>query len=73
MDVVDFASKLYKYLSDREQDLTDTLAAGSVKDWPDYQRLVGEIRGVAHCRAELKTLLEATTGDDEPISAGARR
>ena len=73
MDVVDFATKLYKYLGEKEQDLTDILAAGSIKDWSEYQRLVGEIRGVAHCRAELKTLLEATTGDDEPISAGARR
>lgn len=73
MDVVDFASKLYKYLGDREQALTETLATGAIKDWPDYQRCVGEIRGVAHCRAELKTLLEETTGDDEPISPGARR
>lgn len=73
MHVVDFASKLYKFLSEKEQDLTDLLATGSVKDWSDYQRLVGELRGIAHCRAELKTLLEATTGDDEPISSGARR
>lgn len=69
MEVVRFASKLYKYLGDREQDLSDLLTSGHPKDWSEYQRLLGELRGVAQCRAELKSLLEETTGDDEPFTS----
>ena len=67
MDVVDFAKYMYKMLRDREQSIADTLAYGSAKDWEHYQSLVGEIRGLAFAREELRALLEKNADDVEDL------
>ena len=63
LDVVGFAQHVYKSLREREQSISDALANGSPKNWEQYQSLVGEIRGLAFAREELKALLEKTSED----------
>lgn len=68
MDVVDFARRVYKSLGEREEDIKNMLSEGAPRNWEQYQSLVGEIRGVAFAREEMKALLEKHS-DDEPISS----
>lgn len=65
MDVVSLSKALYKAIRLREADLTEGLAAGMPANWEQYQNMVGEIRGLAYAREELKALLERTTDDVE--------
>lgn len=67
MDVVDFARSMYKLLRERELDLTQALAAGSVQSWDQYKMTVGEIRGLSFAREEMKALLEKTADDAEDL------
>lgn len=70
LDVVGFAQHVYKSLREREQSISDALANGSPKNWEQYQSLVGEIRGLAIAREEIKALLEKHADDDEdPLSS----
>jgi hypothetical protein len=39
------------------------VATGSPANWEQYQSMVGEIRGLAFAREELRALLERTTED----------
>lgn len=63
MDVVSLSKALYKSLREREQDIVEMVANGSPKNWEQYQSMVGEIRGLAFAREELRALLERTTED----------
>jgi len=63
MDVVSLSKALYKSLRERENDIVEMVANGSPKDWEQYQSMVGEIRGLAFAREELKALLEKTSED----------
>ena len=67
MDVVDFAKHVYKLLRDRENDIKEVLVSGSLRDWDQYQSLVGEVRGLAFARDEMRALLENHTDDVEDI------
>jgi hypothetical protein len=67
VDVVDFARSMYKLLRERELDLTQALAAGSVQSWDQYKMTVGEIRGLSFAREEMKALLEKTADDAEDL------
>jgi len=67
LDGVEFARYMYKVLRDREQDISDALSNGAVKDWEQYKSLVGEIRGVAFAREEIKALLEKNADDVEDL------
>ena len=67
LDGVEFARYMYKVLKDREQDISDDLSNGAVKDWEQYKSLVGEIRGVAFAREEIKALLEKNADDVEDL------
>lgn len=64
MDVVDFARHMYKLLGEREEDIKEMLAAGAPKNWEQYQSLVGETRGIAFAREEIKALLEKHSDDE---------
>jgi hypothetical protein len=59
MDVVDFASHVYKLLRRRENEIKDFLAA------EEYKKLVGELRGLSYASSEIKTLLERHADYDE--------
>lgn len=63
MDVVSLSKALYKALRERENDLVEMVASGSPGNWEQYQSMVGEIRGLAFARQELRALLERTTED----------
>lgn len=58
---------MYKLLRERELDLTQALAAGSVQSWDQYKMTVGEIRGLSFAREEMKALLEKTADDAEDL------
>jgi hypothetical protein len=65
MDVVDFASHVYKLLRRRENEIKDFLAADGLPNWEEYKKLVGELRGLSYASSEIKTLLERHADYDE--------
>lgn len=46
---------LHKY-RERIDSLTQTLASGSIENFEQYQRVVGEINGLSFAIAELQTI-----------------
>ena len=67
MDLVDVATYMYKLLREREQDIASALAHDAAKDWEHYKLMVGEIRGLAYAREEIKALLENHAEDVEDL------
>ena len=67
MDLVDFSTYMYKLLREREQDIASSLAHDAAKDWEHYKLMVGEIRGLAYAREEIKALLERNADDVEDL------
>lgn len=65
MDVVDFASHVYKMLRRRQEDIKEYLAADSLPNWEEYKKLVGELRGLSYAAEEIKALLERNGNHDE--------
>jgi hypothetical protein len=65
MDVVDFASRVYKLLREREEYIKDLLATDGLPNWEEYKKLVGELRGLSYASAEIKALLEKNADYDE--------
>jgi hypothetical protein len=65
MDVVSLSRALYKALRAREEELAYALSSGVAANWEQYQSMVGEIRGLAFAREELKALLEKRFEDGE--------
>tara|TARA_R110000764_G_scaffold13298_1_gene38363 strand:- start:1702 stop:1914 length:213 start_codon:yes stop_codon:yes gene_type:complete len=65
MDVVDFASRVYKLLREREQYIKELLATDGLPNWEEYKKLVGELRGLSYASAEMKALLEKNADYDE--------
>ena len=64
MDIVQFATALYKVLDDREEDLKEFLANGSIESIEDYRSVTGQIQGICFVRQEMRTLLERYEEDD---------
>tara|TARA_R100001230_G_C5559847_1_gene84784 strand:+ start:249 stop:443 length:195 start_codon:yes stop_codon:yes gene_type:complete len=64
MDIVQFATALYKVLDDREEDLKEFLANGSIESIEDYRNVTGQIQGICFVRQEMRTLLERYEEDD---------
>lgn len=67
MDVADFAKYIYKLLTEREEQIALMLTTGSVQNFEQYQRLVGEVQGLVYAREEIKSLLEKNVDDGEDI------
>lgn len=65
MDVVDFASHMYKLLRRRQDDIKEILAADGLPNWEEYKKLVGELRGLSYAADEIKALLENHADYDE--------
>jgi len=65
MDVVDFASHMYKLLRQRQEDIREVLAADGLPNWEEYKKLVGELRGLSFASDEIKALLENHADYDE--------
>tara|TARA_R100000426_G_scaffold27668_1_gene23184 strand:+ start:133 stop:327 length:195 start_codon:yes stop_codon:yes gene_type:complete len=64
MDIVQFATALYKVLDSREEDLKEFLANGSIESIEDYRNVTGQIQGICFVRQEMRTLLERYEEDD---------
>ena len=58
MDILQFISQYNKILTDRMDDISQSISSGSVSNWEDYKARVGEIQGVAYALEELKALLK---------------
>jgi hypothetical protein len=67
MDLVDLARHLYKKLEERQEDISEALSHGAVKDWEQYKMSVGEIRGLSFAKDEIKALLNGTVDDVEDV------
>ena len=64
MDIVQFATALYKVLDSREEDLKEFLANGSIESIEDYRSVTGQLQGICFVRQEMRTLLERYEEDD---------
>ncbi len=65
-EVVAFVRHLRKYLTAREESITEVIANG-LESWDDYQRMVGRLEGVRYASRELEDILAKMTraeGDD---------
>jgi hypothetical protein len=56
MDYILATEHLLRKYREREEALTHTLASGSVENFEQYQRIVGEIAGLSFCEQEIQTL-----------------
>lgn len=65
MDVIDFASHVFRLLRRRQDDIKDCLASDGLPNWEEYKKLVGELRGLAFATEEIKALLEKHTDHDQ--------
>jgi hypothetical protein len=72
MDIVQFATALYKTLQNHEDDLAEYMKSGGVQSFDQYRGLVGEIQGLSFAREEIKALLEKSEEDVEELLTGTR-
>lgn len=56
--------ELRKKLRQLMNDLTDTVALGGAKNFEEYNRLVGQIEGLAIAERELLTLMDTAERED---------
>lgn len=55
--------KLKKQIKERKEQLTQTLASGSVQNFEDYQKVVGEITGLSFTQYLISDLLKDIEDD----------
>jgi len=56
MDFIKYSEFLLRKFRERQDDLTQTLAAGGAQDFVQYQRIVGEISGLNFAEQEITAL-----------------
>ena len=56
MDYIVATEHLLRKIRERKDALSQTLAAGSIEDFKQYQRVVGEIAGLSFVEQEIQTL-----------------
>jgi|TARA_R100000234_G_scaffold12516_1_gene6950 hypothetical protein len=56
MDYILATEHLLRKYRERKEALTQTLASGSIEDFEQYQRIVGEIAGLSFAEQEIQTL-----------------
>tara|TARA_R100001086_G_scaffold135952_1_gene70810 strand:+ start:290 stop:487 length:198 start_codon:yes stop_codon:yes gene_type:complete len=56
MDYILATEHLLRKYRERQESLTQTLASGSIEDFQQYQRIVGEIAGLSFAEQEIQTL-----------------
>ena len=56
MDYILATEHLLRKFRERKEALTQTLASGSIEDFEQYQRIVGEIAGLSFAEQEIQTL-----------------
>jgi hypothetical protein len=63
MDGVKVAQNLLKNIRQRRDELTQSLADGSIASIEDYRFITGQIRGLTWCEEEIRTSMKGI--DDE--------
>jgi hypothetical protein len=58
VEYIDLVRKFLKLVRDREEQLTETLKSGSIQDYKQYQRIVGELSGLSFAEFTIKDLLD---------------
>ena len=56
MDFIKYSEFLLRKFRERQDDLTQSLAAGGAQDYVQYQRIVGEISGLNFAEQEITAL-----------------
>ena len=56
MDFIKYSEFLLRKFRERQEDLTQSLAAGGAQDYVQYQRIVGEISGINFAEQEITAL-----------------
>ena len=56
MDYITATEHLLRKYRERKEALTQTLASGSIENFEQYQRIVGEITGLRIAEQEIQTL-----------------
>ena len=63
MDGVKVAQTLLKNMRQRRDELSQSLADGSITSMEDYRFITGQIRGLTWCEEEIRTSMKGI--DDE--------
>ena len=64
MDSVKLAEHLLKNIRKRQDELSQSLADGSIDSMEDYRFITGQIRGMTWVEEELKSSMKGTDLDD---------
>ena len=56
MDYIVATEHLIRKYRERKEALTQTLASGSIENFEQYQRIVGEIAGLSFAEQEIQSL-----------------
>ena len=67
-EIINFANELRDQLRRYMNDITDSLATGSAKNFDQYQRQVGQIEGLAIAERELLNLAKQDEDDEDGFS-----
>jgi hypothetical protein len=62
---MDASDVLVDELDKKVQKLRDWLGGGQAKDYPDYQRICGEIRGLLFAKQEILDLKQKMENSDD--------
>jgi hypothetical protein len=63
MDGVKVAQILLKNIRQRRDELTQSLADGSITSIEDYRFITGQIRGLTWCEEEIRTSMKGIEDD----------
>tara|TARA_R100000231_G_scaffold94450_2_gene70900 strand:- start:309 stop:500 length:192 start_codon:yes stop_codon:yes gene_type:complete len=58
MDGVKVAQTLFKNIRQRRDELSQSLADGSITSMEDYRFITGQIRGLTWCEEEIRTSMK---------------
>ena len=64
VDGIKLAEYLYKNIRQRKEQLTQSLADGSIDSMEDYRFITGQIRGMTWVEEELKSSMKGIDLDD---------
>jgi hypothetical protein len=64
VDVIKLADYLYKNIRKRKEDLTQSLADGSIDSLEDYRFITGQIRGMTWVEQEIRASMKGYDLDD---------
>tara|TARA_R110000824_G_scaffold140160_2_gene305793 strand:- start:8159 stop:8359 length:201 start_codon:yes stop_codon:yes gene_type:complete len=65
MDPIYIVEKVLRELRQRQDDLTEVLVTGGVKDWEGYQKILGELSGLSSAERiiiDLQNIKEQNDG-----------